>query len=116
HGLVDGALAARETVESWGGELAEDHAEGSETDEIDQTENGKPSEPKTRRRSGTRRRTSHRSARPSHTKGAIFETIPAFFIRGLPEPESRSTGVQSPSSPVRLRAPRVVVGLTRAVR
>jgi hypothetical protein len=68
HGLVDGALAARERVESWGGDLAENHAQGSETDEIDQTENGKPSEPKTRRRSGTRRRTSHRSARSSHKK------------------------------------------------
>ena len=68
HGLVDGARAARETVEGWGAELAEDEAEDSEADQIDHTEDGKPSEGKTRRRSGTRRRTSHRSARSSHKK------------------------------------------------
>jgi len=67
HGLVDGAMAARDTVAGWGGEMAEDEADDSETDEVDHAEDGQPSQGKTRRRSGTgtRRRTNHRSSRAS---------------------------------------------------
>jgi hypothetical protein len=39
HGLVDGALAARERVDDWRGELEEDH-HGSEDDESLASDNG----------------------------------------------------------------------------
>ncbi len=68
HGLVDGALAARDSVEGWGGELAEDEEAEDEAHEGDHAEDGQSSRGTSRRRRGGRSRANPRSGRASHKK------------------------------------------------
>jgi hypothetical protein len=68
HGLVDGAMAARDTVAGWGGETVEDETDADETDGPDHAVDGKASEGTAHRRRASRRRTSPKTTRTSHKR------------------------------------------------
>jgi hypothetical protein len=68
HGLVDGALAARDTVDGWGFGAAEDEIAESDTDEAVHERDGQASRETSHRRRGGRRRTTPKTSRSSRKK------------------------------------------------
>jgi len=65
HGLVDGALAARDAVAGWGGDPAADAISAPDDHGSEDAEDSKPSGEANSRRRGGRRRTSTKSPRSS---------------------------------------------------